>query len=253
MCRSFGHFLIYDPKADKIHIERYVRSIGQADVQKEQVAVYIDAAQEGRHAELAAADMFHVAAVALVDRVHHLADQSRVFRSQFGDLYAASSGYRMLPGLPLVHVDIEQRRLIGVNHDEGIKGPVGGDHRKVGLLAESLYGSFYPYDILHTVGLAGDNVRASQVDVFDRRGEDQVYGFAERHLQPVGYDALPSGDIAALLSVGRSREQQPQQRSRYFYFSHINKTVYRLRFFGNEQHLVSSFEGDTHGPDFLAE
>ena len=222
LCRAPGHLLVDDPKADKVHIEGYVRSVGQADVQKEQIAVYIDAAQEGRHAELAAADMFHVAAVALVDRVHHLADQGRVFRSQFGDLYAASAGCRTLPGLPLVHVDIEQRRLIGIYYDKGIERTVGGDHRKVGLLAESLYGSFYPYDIFHTVGLAGDNVRASQVDVFDRRGEDQVYGFAERHFQPVGYDALPCGDIAALLSVGRSREQQPQQRGRQFYFFHMD-------------------------------
>mgnify|MGYP006952224796 CR=1 FL=1 len=230
LCRAFCHLFVYDSKADEVHIKGYVRGIVQTDMKKKQVAVYVDSAQQGRHAELTAADMFHIAAVALVYCTHELMHQRRVLCPQFGHLHAATHRNGILCGLPLVHVDIEQRGLIGVNHNEGIKGSVGGDYRKVGLLAESLYGRFYPYDILYAVRFAGNDVGAAQIDVFDRRGEDQVYGFAERYLQPVGYDALSGGDLAALLPIGRSREQQSQQRGRQFYFFHIDSVLSFVQF-----------------------
>ena len=74
---------VYDSKADEVHIKGYVRGIVQTDMKKKQVAGYVDSAQQGRHAELTAADMFHIAAVALVYCTHELMHQRRVLCPQF--------------------------------------------------------------------------------------------------------------------------------------------------------------------------
>lgn len=79
--RPAGNLFVDNAEPDKIHVEGNIRCVHQTYVKKQQILVYVNAPQQGLHAELPAADVFHIPAILLVDGVHDFTNGRRIFRS----------------------------------------------------------------------------------------------------------------------------------------------------------------------------
>ena len=145
--------------------------------------------------------------------VHQAGDDRRVLLAELGhtDGTPAAGTFRCNP---TVHVDVQRFRLLLVGDEERIERSVARDDREVRLAGEIPDGRLYAHHVLHAVRLARDDVRATQVDIADLRGEKDMHRLAERHADPVGRDVLAGGQdpdpalrLGLLRPAGHSRQR----------------------------------------------
>ena len=85
----------------------------------------------------------------------------------------------------VLHLDIQEQRLIRVLHIEGVETATLSNHRHIGLIAEVLYRSLHTNHILRAVGLASDKVRRAKIDIAYCCRKDDVSSLVVCHLQAV--------------------------------------------------------------------
>ena len=85
----------------------------------------------------------------------------------------------------ITHLHIQQQRLIGILHVEGIEVPVFGYYRHIGLLPE-----------IACRGLAGYQVCRTEIHILDRSRENDMDGLVIRYFQSVRRNHLAETDLA---------------------------------------------------------
>lgn len=90
--------------------------------------------------------------------------------------------------LRFLHCKIEGRdsRILGIIDIESEKSAVFGNDRQVCFCCEIPHGGFHPHDVLGSIGLAGDDVHRADVDIRDRRREEDVYSLGESRFDMLG-------------------------------------------------------------------
>ena len=107
----------------------------------------------------------------------------------------------------VLHLDIQEQRLIGVFHIECVETAALGNHRHIGLIAEVLDCSLHTNHILRAIGLASNKVRRAKIHIAYCCREDDVGSLVVCHLQAVRRNHTVKGqflcqtviDVAILL------------------------------------------------------
>ena len=129
---SFRHLLVHNLERDVVHVKRHVALVLYLRVQVQQVVVDIYPFQQILDAETLAADVLHLAEtlaadvlhltlVLLVQRLHDEMHQHGTFASQFLQidfLRVVWAVHRAAVMDEVLHLHIEQQRLVGVFHVE---------------------------------------------------------------------------------------------------------------------------------------
>ena len=119
--------------------------------------MYIDTLQKVLDAKTLAADVFHLALVLLVDRLHDEVYQHGTFLAQLLEvnlLRIVRTVHRLTVMDEVRHLDIEHKRFFCIAHVKCVKRTILRDDAHIGLFLEILHGCFYTDNILRTVRLA---------------------------------------------------------------------------------------------------
>ena len=140
--------------------------------------------------------MLYLAAVVLVDRLHNELHQQRRFAAQLFHVYferIIGTVHRLAVVQEVGHFDRQLHRFVGILDVEGVIGAVFRYHREVALAREVAQGRLDAQNVLRAVGFGGQQVCRPQIDVADGRGENNVRGLVEGHLQRVRRDHAVEG------------------------------------------------------------
>ncbi|GFI07505.1 hypothetical protein IMSAGC006_02262 [Muribaculaceae bacterium] len=85
----------------------------------------------------------------------------------------------------ILHLHIEDQRLVGILDIESVEAAALGDDRYVGLVAEPLYGRLHADHVLRSVSLPRDKVGRAEIDILNRRREDDMDRLVVSHFQTV--------------------------------------------------------------------
>ena len=88
------------------------------------------------------------------------------------------------------HFDIEHFRFTGILGVEREETPVLADNGEVRFAGKALCRGFHPDNVLRTVRLARYDVVASQIDIADGGGEDDMHRLGKGHFHAVGRNHL---------------------------------------------------------------
>ena len=110
--------------------------------------------------------------------------------------------------LLILHCKIDGRdsRILGIIDIESEKSAVFGDDRQVCFCCEIPHGGFHAHDVLGSIGLAGDDVHRADVDIRDRRREEDVYSLGESRFDLFGVRSVVGPSCMAC-----RRERVPPQ------------------------------------------
>ena len=164
----------------------------------EQAIVGVESTQQILDAESLAADVLDVAFVVLVDSLADKVYQLRRLTAKFLQIDVKSIvGTVYLTAIvdKVLHLDIQEQRLIGVFHIECVETATLGNHRHIGLIAEVLYRSLHTNHILRAVGLACNEIRRAEIDIAYCRREDDVGSLVVCHLQAVRRNHTVKGQL----------------------------------------------------------
>ena len=192
-CTACG-FLVANLKTYVIDVESHLRTIPHRHVQIEQIAVYINSAQQNFYAETVTADTFDIPDVPPENRVHDPVDRKGRLPGEFVETYVRLPVRKIRVGIfvqSVLHLDVEPGRIFGIDRRERVEASVGRDDRKVRLFLEALFRGFDAHDVPRPVRLVRDQVETPQIDINRLRGEKDVERFAESDLYPAGLHDLP--------------------------------------------------------------
>ena len=178
-----------------------------------QPAFDVDAFEQQLNPESFAADGLYGACIALADRIHDAVDLQGRFLAQLGQphigLFVGRIAVRVFVQ-PVVHDHGELRRVVGIGGHERVEYAVVRDYREVRFALEPPHGSLHAHDVLRSVGLAGNQVGATQIDVFDGRGKEDMHGFVEGYFDAVRCNRLTARNdfLYVLCAYGRCAERE---------------------------------------------
>ena len=200
MCRTLGEFAIRYDESPRIHLERDIRVVQDTGVHVYHVIEHVNSQHFDPDAVLLRANALHVRTVLAVYVAQHafygrrflapyLAQQHPAFGC-WGRRLRIAHGGRFLHTfwLRFLHCKIEGRdnRILGIIDIESEKSAVFGDDRQVCFCCEIPHGGFHPHDVLGSVGLSGDDVHRTNVDIGDRRWEEDVYSLGKSRFDVLG-------------------------------------------------------------------
>ena len=113
----------------------------------------------------------------------------------------------------ITHLHIQQKRLVGILHVEGIEVPVFGYYRHIGLLPEIACRGLYTDYILGTVGLAGYQVCRTEIHILDRSRENDMNSLVIRYFQSVRRNHLAETDLAGQPLIIITAADTPSKRA----------------------------------------
>ena len=85
----------------------------------------------------------------------------------------------------ILHLHIQDQRLVGILDIESVEAAALGDDRYVGLVAEPLYGRFHADHVLRSVSLPRDKVGRAEIHILHRCREDDMDRLVVSHFQTV--------------------------------------------------------------------
>ena len=144
--------------------------------------------QQVLDAERLTADVLDVAFVVLVDSLADKVYQLRRLTAKFLQIDVESIvGAVYLTAIvnKVLHLDIQEQRLIRVLHIEGVETATLGNHRHIGFIAEVLDCSLHTNHILRAIGLASNKVRRAKIHIAYCGREDDVGSLVVCHLQAI--------------------------------------------------------------------
>ena len=182
---TLRHLLVHNLPCHVVHIKRHVALVLDFRVEIQQSVVRIDSFQQVLYAETLAADVLHLTLVLLVDGLHDKSHQHRTLAAQFLQvnlLRIVRTVYRLAVVDEVAHLHVEQQRLLGILHVEGIEAAVLRDDAHVRLVLEVLHGRLHTDHVLRTVRLARYQVGRAQIHIAHLCRKDDVYGLVVCHL-----------------------------------------------------------------------
>ena len=97
----------------------------------------------------------------------------------------------------VLHLHIEDKRLIGILDIEGVETAVLRNDRHIGLVLEVLHGRLDTDNILRTVSLARNQIGRTQINISHFRREDYMYRLVIGNFQTVWRYHTVKGQFAA--------------------------------------------------------
>ena len=164
----------------------------------EQTIVGVESTQQILDAERLTADVLDVAFVVLVDSLADKVYQLRRLTAKLLQIDVESIVRTVhLTAIvnEVLHLDIQEQRLIGVLHIEGVETATLGNHRHIGLISEVLDCSLHTNHILRAIGLACNKVRRAEIHIAYCRREDDVSSLVVCHLQAVRRNHTVKGQL----------------------------------------------------------